>query len=509
MIGPFLWAPISEIWGRRLAYIITLIPFTAFQAAVCGAPSLSAVLVLRFFAGMFGCSTMTNAGGIIADMFSAADRGLAMGVFGAMPWCGPVIGPVIGGFVSAAAGWRWVAATAAFFAAAVTIPHILWLPETYAPVILRRRAAELCKATGKVYVSEHDLLHDFNRRDLVVNQMKVPWILLFTEPIVATLCTYLAIVSATLYMAFTSFPLVFQGARGWSPGVGALSFLGLAVGSNAAIIYLIFWGNPGYARLLERHGMLPPEARLKPAIIGAVLMPIGLIVFAWTCVPVRIPFIISILATIPYGAAMVLTFLGMNNYLVDAYLPNAASVLAGGTVTRSIAGCVLPLFTLDMYDALGINWGGTLVAGLTLVFVPVPFLLVLYGRRIRRLTKHGREADDLWAEREAKLAAERGVPTLENEVPDGVEEAMLHRAMSNVSRKTSPGDTAEMAEKADDAGPLHRAMSRASRSRPFEENMLHRALSQHSHVGGGSVEPRVEARIKLAEERKEDKVAVM
>lgn len=457
---------------------------------------------------------MTNAGGIIADMFSAADRGLAMGVFGACPWLGPVIGPVIGGFVSAATGWRWVAATAAFFALAATIPHILWLPETYAPVILRKRAAALAKASGKVYVSEHDLLHDFNKRDLIMSQMKVPWILLFTEPIVATLCTYLAIVSATLYMAFTSFPLVFQGARGWSPGVGALSFLGLAVGSNAAIIYLIFWGNPGYARLLARHGMLPPEARLKPAIIGAVLMPIGLIVFAWTCVPVRIPFIISILATIPYGAAMVLTFLGMNNYLVDAYLPNAASVLAGGTVTRSIAGCVLPLFTLDMYEALGINWGGTLVAALTLVFVPVPFLLVLYGRRIRRLTKHGREADDLWAEREAKMAAERGIATLENEVPVGVEEAMLHRAMSNVSRKTGT-DADHEAEKADgagplqDAGPLQRAMSRASRSRPFEENMLHRALSQHSYVGGGSVEPRVEARIKLAEDRKEDKVGVL
>lgn len=59
---------------------MTLIPFTIFQAGVCGSNNIVTLLLLRFFAGMFGCSTMTNAGGIISDMFTAKDRGLAMGV---------------------------------------------------------------------------------------------------------------------------------------------------------------------------------------------------------------------------------------------------------------------------------------------------------------------------------------------------------------------------------------------------------------------------------------------
>lgn len=139
---------------------------------------------------------------------------------------------------------------------------------------------------------------------------------------------------------------------------------------------------------------------------------------------------------------------------------------------------------------------------------------MLYARRIRRLTKHGREADDLWAEREQALARERGIPTLEEEKPDTVDEAMLHRAMSGTSYHSRKGpDTAaaEIEGETDEFADmrLNRAMSRASRSRPFEENMLHRALSQHSHVGVQSVEPRIEARIRHVEEHKEDKVAVM
>lgn len=61
-------------------------------------------------------------------------------------------------------------------------------------------------------------------------------------------------------------------------------------------------------------------------------------IFAWTCVPTRIHWIAPIIATVPFGGGIVLLFLGMSNYLVDAYLLNAASVLAAGTVVRSILG---------------------------------------------------------------------------------------------------------------------------------------------------------------------------
>ncbi|BEI81998.1 hypothetical protein CcaverHIS002_0211580 [Cutaneotrichosporon cavernicola] len=407
VLGPFLWAPFSEVFGRRLTYIITFIPLTAFDAGVCGAPTLNAMLILRFLAGMFGCSSMTSAGGLISDMFESSDRGLAMGVFGVMPWLGPVIGPICGGFLSYAEGWRWVAAVTAIFAGVLTVMHIVFIPETYGPVLLRKRAHKLSEATGRVYRCEDDVITPLNHRDLVINQFKMPYILLFTEPIVFVFSIYMAVIFGLLYMQFTSFPLVFQGARGWSPGIAALAFIGIAVGSNTALGYMIFAGNPKYARELQEKGALPPEARLPTGLIGATLLPLGLFVFAWTCVPTSIHWIVPIAATVPYGAGLVLIFLACNNYLVDMFCHNAASVLAGGTVVRSIMGVVLPLTTLKMYDALGINWASTLVAFLCLVFVPVPLILIKYGRRIRRLTKRGRDSDDRMEEIVRVTAAKR------------------------------------------------------------------------------------------------------
>jgi MFS family permease len=203
-----VWAPFSEVFGRRLTIIVSFIPFTAFAASVCGAPTLDAMLVLRFLAGTFGCSSMTNSGATIADMFNAHERGLAMGVFAAMPFLGPVIGPVVGGFLGPATKWEWVAAVAAFFALFITVAQMVFLPETCAVVILRKRAAALTKATGRLHLSEHDIAKPLDVRELMKRQFRVPIKLLFTEPIVFCLSLYMATAFAILYVSGTTIPRV-------------------------------------------------------------------------------------------------------------------------------------------------------------------------------------------------------------------------------------------------------------------------------------------------------------
>ncbi|TXT05087.1 hypothetical protein VHUM_03907 [Vanrija humicola] len=447
VVGPLLWAPMSEVFGRRIMFIATYIPFTAFNAGVCGAKDINTLLVLRFFAGTFGSSTMTNSGGIIADMFEAQQRGLAMGVFSVMPFLGPAIGPVAGGFLSQKSSWVWVAAVIAIFSAVLTAVESPLLPETYAPVLLRRRAALLSKATGKVYRCPQDKAKPLQIKQLFLHQLKVPYVLLFTEPIVAITSLYCASSLNTSQMQFTAFPLVFQGMRHWSPGIAGLAFVGVSIGALFAIAFIMLYVNPKYARDLNAKGYLPPEARLPSTIIGAVLFPVGLLIFAWTGTPARIHWIAPIIATVPFGAGLVLVFLGVMNYLVDAYLMNAASVLAAGTVTRSILGVIFPLFTVDMYDAMGPRWAGTFTALLAIVFIPMPILLLFKGRKIRRLTKPGRDADDL-GQTIAKMmlaqnaaaatggAAAAGAPSAKNEEVDD-EEAVI-QDMASLTRQVSP-----------------------------------------------------------------------
>ncbi|EFE42601.1 MFS multidrug transporter, putative [Trichophyton verrucosum HKI 0517] len=392
-IGPLIWAPMSELFGRQLLFFGTYLALTAFNAGAAGSPNMATLLVLRFFAGSFGSSPLTNAGGVIADMFPASHRGLAMGIFAIAPFLGPVLGPVIGGFLGESAGWRWVEGFLAIFSGVVWIIGSIFLPETYPPVLLRKRAQRLSKLTGKVYASRMDV----EQGKLSIGQafktaLMRPWILLFREPIVLLLSTYMAIVYGTLYMLFSAFPVVYQQHRGWSPGIGGLAFLGVLGGILAAMVINLL-DNKRYAKVSkEYNGFAPPEERLPVAIIGGIAIPIGLFWFAWTNGP-QIHWIVSIIASAPFGFGMVLVFLCLMNYLIDAYTIYAASVLAANSVLRSLFGAAFPLFTRYMYQNLGIHWASTIPAFLALACVPFPFLFYIYGANIRKRCKFAGEAD--------------------------------------------------------------------------------------------------------------------
>ncbi|KAI0156653.1 MFS general substrate transporter [Hypoxylon sp. FL1284] len=394
-LGPLMWAPCSEMFGRQKLFFLTYMALTAFNAGSAGAPNIQALIILRFFAGTFGSSPLTNSGGVIADMFPATERGLATAIFAAAPFLGPSVGPIAGGFLGVGAGWRWVEGLMAAFTGVLWILATLLVPETYAPILLRKRAAKLSEVTGKVYVSKLDAGRP---RKTAREEFKVslsrPWILLFREPIVALTSLYMAIVYGTLYMMFAAFPIVFQQQRGWSPGIGGLAFLGVAVGMMASILYSVY-DNNRYAKTSAAHnGQAPPEARLPPALIGSILLPVGLFWFAWTNGP-EIHWIVSIIASGFFAAGLVLVFLSLMNYLIDSYVIYAASVLAASSVLRSLFGTAFPLFTSAMYTNLGIHWASSIPAFLALACLPFPFLFYRYGHAIRMKCKYAAEAAEV------------------------------------------------------------------------------------------------------------------
>lgn len=193
--GPLIFAPLSEIYGRQIIFIISFGGFTAFNAGCAGSNNTATLLALRFFAGAFGSSPMTNAGGVIADIFPASERGLAMSLFALAPSFGPCASPWIAGFLSESEGWRWVMGLLAIFSGVLWILGALFVPETYAPVILRKRVAMLKKRTGKEYVLQADKEKGTpSLKSVLATAMVRPWILLFMEPIVLLLSIYIAIV---------------------------------------------------------------------------------------------------------------------------------------------------------------------------------------------------------------------------------------------------------------------------------------------------------------------------
>ena len=343
-IGPLLWAPLSEMYGRQILFFGTYAMLTFFNAGAAGSQNIQTLIILRFFAGAFGSSPLTNAGGVIADMFPASQRGVAMSVFSAAPFLGPTIGPIVGGFLAQTEGWRWVEGLMAIFTGALWLVGAILIPETYSPVILRRRAAKMSKMTGKVYKSRMEV--DQGEKTLSA-ELKIaisrPWKLLLREPIVLLLSIYMAIIYGTLYMMFAAFPIVYQQNRGWSEGIGGLAFIGVAVGMMIAVIYSAFDNKRYNQAAAQNNGKAPPEARLPPSMVGSVFLPVGLFWFAWTNYP-NIHWSASIIGTAPFGFGMVLVFLSIMNYLIDAYTIYAASVLAANSVLRSLFGAAFPLF---------------------------------------------------------------------------------------------------------------------------------------------------------------------
>ncbi|KAF4477225.1 multidrug resistance [Fusarium agapanthi] len=381
-----------------------------------------------FLAGSFGSSPLSNAGGVIADMFEARDRGLATALFAMAPFLGPTIGsryreedadysktgPITGGFLGESEGWRWVMGMTSIFTGVVWIINSLVIPETYAPYLLRRRVAVLSKRTGKVYISKTDVGRP---RTTIATQFKTamlrPWVLLIKEPIVLLTSLYMAIVYGTLYLCFAAFPIVFQQ--------------GMLFAVTGTIL-----DNKRYARAAEAAGgHAPPETRLPPSLVGSILIPVGLFWFAWTNGK-DVHWIVSIIGSAFFACGLVSGFLSLLNYLIDSYSTFAASVLAANSILRSLFGAVFPLFTTYMYNDLGIHWASSIPAFLAVACVPFPFLFYNYGKTIRMKCEYAAEAANVLQ----KMRTKHEVIT-EDQAAEEVREAELERRASNALRRTS------------------------------------------------------------------------
>ena len=230
-------------------------------------------------------------------------------------------GPIVGGFLAETQGWRWILGLIAILSGVVSIATTLVTRETYAPFILRRRAKALSRMTGRVYVSRLDAGQQPKTlaQELSVSLTR-PLILLFCEPIVLLTSLYISIVYGTLYMFFAGFPIVFEVTRGWSQGIAGLPFVGVAIGVCLATLAAGV-DNKRYVRLCataEAGGFaIEPEARLATAMVGSIVLPIGLFLFAWTTYP-SVHWIVPIIGAMLFSCGLVMVFISLMSYLVDS-----------------------------------------------------------------------------------------------------------------------------------------------------------------------------------------------
>lgn len=319
--GPICWAPLSELRGRKLPIIIGMTGLTLFQFAVATSKDLQTVLICRFFAGFFGACPLAVVAAVFSDMFDNRFRGVAITVFSLTVFMGPLLAPFIGGFiVDSYLGWRWTQYLVAIMASAALILDFFFLDETYPPIVLIEKAAELRRRTRNwgIHAKQEEIEVDF--RELVSKNFSRPIKILISEPIVLLLSIYMAFIYGLLYLFMTAYPIVFQQIHGFNKGVGGLPYFGMVVGELLAGIFIIAM-QPSYNKKLEANNNIPvPEWRLPPAIIGGVSFSAGLFWFGWSGYRADIHWIVPTLSGLLTGFGLLSIFLQCLNYLVDAYL---------------------------------------------------------------------------------------------------------------------------------------------------------------------------------------------
>lgn len=91
-LGPLLWAPLSEVYGRRAAVMAPMLVATCFSFGSAAAKDLQTLMLTRFFGAFFASAPVTNTGGVLGDLYSPAWRGVAMAGYAMAVVAGPVLG---------------------------------------------------------------------------------------------------------------------------------------------------------------------------------------------------------------------------------------------------------------------------------------------------------------------------------------------------------------------------------------------------------------------------------
>ncbi|TFK32378.1 MFS polyamine transporter [Crucibulum laeve] len=391
VFGPLFWGPGSELVGRKPIFIITMVLYTLFHLGQALAQNIETLLITRFFSGFFAVAPLTNCGGVIADIWSAEGRGPAVSLFTASVFLGPVLGPIVSGFIVQKPGvdWRWVFWVMMIFAGVCTLIMIPLLPETYAPILLQKKARHLRKAdpVGKKNIYAEHEKQDWSLKGIIHRTLFRPFQMLAMEPILVLITLYLSVVYGLLYALFQAFPIIFVRRRGFTVAEDGLMFIGIGIGTTIGSI-INYFATAHYPQLIKKwKGFPPPEERLFGAMLGSPLLVIACFWLGWTGEYAAIPWYVPGLSTVALGISISLIFMSFLSYIVDTYLMFSASALAANTVIRSAVAAAFPLFTVQMFTNLGVNWASTLIGLLALLFAPSPFLFYKYGPSIRGRSK--------------------------------------------------------------------------------------------------------------------------
>ncbi|KAI0074370.1 MFS general substrate transporter [Panus rudis PR-1116 ss-1] len=380
-LGPFVVGAIAELVGQRPIYLGSFFLVWVFTWPVAFAKGIAVYSVFRFLGGLSASAFLSIGGGTISDLFDSDAVATPMASYVVSTFIGPNFGPIFTGYIAQNVTWRWIYRVLIIWEF-VEFLALFVVPETYLPVLLRRKAQRKRKETGdNRYHAPGNLDKPAALEQLKTGAWSIIELMLF-DTMAMLLDIWLALILGIVYLASQAFPIIFAEGHGFKPGSLGLTFIGLNIGFIIALSTQPLWNRYQVYLVRKFGGNPPPEIWLKMGQLGAVLTPIGLYIMAFTTFN-NVHWIGPIIGSVPFGTGICYVYTSTFTYFATAYQTQASAVMSGSAALRAtFAGC-FPLFANQMYHRLGTVGATSLLAGLTTVMAPLPFIFERVGARLR------------------------------------------------------------------------------------------------------------------------------
>lgn len=416
-IGPMVLSSLSELTGRRPLFLITGFIYVLSQLGSGLTDSFSGMIVSRALAGASSSVFSTVVAGVISDMY--ANPNTPMAILTGTQLSGAGTGPMLSGIIVEYLDWRWIFHLQAITCGLVIIAMFFFFRETRGVVLLSRKANLLNKwqeeaerqlsdgsdtsslSPGDTNVPEHfpnyrvrwKVRADEERASAAIimkTSLLRPIRLLVMERVVFWFSLWMSFAGSILYLCFEAVPLLFVQAYGFTPQAIGLCFspvpIASIIGTFVAIWNerLVSQSSTRFSRFLPQRDQ--PEARLVLSCGQSLFLPIGLIWLGTTATP-TIHWIVPVLSVGSITLGIFSVYLAVYNYLAETYHFYASSALAGPSFCRNLCAAFMPLAVEPMFVSLGPTGVGCLLGGIGLILSAVPWVLVLWGPRIREKTR--------------------------------------------------------------------------------------------------------------------------
>lgn len=427
-IGTIFMAPLSERYGRVPVMRSGWMLFIILNAACGFATSQAQLFALRLLAGLAVAGPICLSQVILAEMWGRQSRGTPCCLNALVVVVGPSIGNVLGGTIEFP--WRWTFWSTSLISIFLQILVILFLPETN-----RAKLPVTTNATFQVSdirLSEITMVNNhqphiidsasksddpeptlekstrpstpaegssknldqyrFSRRTFLSKFVPLPLWIFFHDPLVFILSVQMGMIYSLFYIVQTRIISLYHHDLNESIHLSCLHVLSMSLGAICASKL----STRGLSAICDRLGIVSersrdqPEYKLRCMLPGILLLPLGTFCFG-LITNLKSSWLLPDLGLFCLGAGVIFGFRKAGSYIIDTFGDQAASALAAMHLIRRIESFVIPLvINLTIKSRFRYE---LIILGCTLsslIFVcPMPFLLFIYGHRIRRLPVFG------------------------------------------------------------------------------------------------------------------------